>query len=383
MSTGECVYARRSVVAPLAALLLLSCGNWESSISRNGEPPIVRLSALRREAVDLLLDPEPRVVIGGLRADIADEFNHRNGLLRATVLSDSGLAVIDDFRVRIFSRTGEQLAAVGSPGAGPGEIGLLSQACRTRGDTVVAYDVTQRRISIVAAGVLVRQLPVVEIGALPRSGCFDDGTFILHRGDAVREGVQTGVAARLRTDGTIVNSLGEFPARTPASVVTLAAHGSHFWLADPRSARLTKYDTLGVARLVVELAETPEKMSPRDVEMSSPNSLKRGSPQSGAGLQSRSAEAPNWPFFDRVLAAGDDVLWIQDAVRDFRAPTTWVKVGTDGSVLGRLTINPVPGSTDIPEVVAFVDAGVWLLRRDQDGVATFGWFAIHAAPSPP
>jgi hypothetical protein len=332
-------------------------------------------SSARR--VDLL--PGPDIVLGGLQRDPSDEFNHRNGLLSGVGLSAGGFAVADGAKLRLFDERGRQRAVVGKHGGGPGEVDLLQHLCRTHGDTVVAFDRGLRRISVVSpSGQLVRQIPVALIGSLSEAGCFDDGTFLLYtltRGSA--GGPVVSVAQMRLDDPTPVrrSQLGVTIASDRAAVL---ASGQEIIVADPQSGVIHFLDEQGAPSWVLRLRERAESMSPSDAQRQMGDAPMKGSRPVGRRQSLEDRPPATWPFFAKVLVDnGTGTIWLQDAVRgDFRAPTSWVGIRRDGVVLSRLI---VAASAEAymgmpPTVVQFARSGVWLLRRDADGAASFAFF---------
>ena len=331
-------------------------------------------SSARR--VDLL--PGPDIVLGGLQRDPSDEFNHRNGLLSGVGLSAGGFAVADGAKLRLFDGRGRQRAVVGKQGRGPGEVDLFASLCRTRGDTVVAFDTGLRRISVVSpSGQLVRQIPVALIGRLPATGCFDNGTFLLYTLTRRSAGGPVVSVAQMRlADSTPVrrSQLGVAIASDRADVL---ASGQEIIVADPQSGVIHFLDEQGTLLRALRLRERAESMSPSDASRLTGAPM-RGSPPAGRRQLPGDGPPATWPFFAKVLVDnGTGTIWLQDAVRgDFRAPTSWVGIRRDGVVLSRLI---VAASAEAymgmpPTVVQFARSGVWLLRRDADGAASFAFF---------
>ena len=159
--------ARTPGVRALAAAMFLAGCIGEAIPSRGDLTPIVRMSEALDHGARLSYDSAALVVLGGLRADPEDEFNHRNGFLFGTELSDGSFAVIDEHRVRIIARDNTQRTVFGKSGRGPRESLGFSAVCATRGDTLVAYDIFLRRISVLTGkGELVRQFAVRDIDQL-------------------------------------------------------------------------------------------------------------------------------------------------------------------------------------------------------------------------
>lgn len=358
--------SRRSQAFVVATLACAACTGSDSDDARN----VVELSSeLAQVAVRYELAP-PTLIIGGLKDSAEDEFNHSNGFLSAAALSDGGLAVIDETRLRLFGPDGSARAVLGKRGRGPGEVGGFSFVCVTRGDTVVAYDYQLRRISVTGpGGDSLAQFSANGIGAMAAEACFSDGTFMLRRLDDAPGGALGGIVSRVNTLGEPVAELGSFPQLTPVLRITTAATGDHFWVADPRTRDIRRFDASGQANLTLRLRETLRALTPDEVAQRSPE----GAARSGAARTSPRVSSTEEvsPLYERVTFEGRDRLWIQLPQMDFREPSRWVRVDVSGTVHGMLELPGFTGGGMPPIIVQFLDRGVWLLHRDVDGAASF------------
>jgi hypothetical protein len=97
--------------------------------------------------------------VGGLDTNQDNEFNPRQGQMRAAVMSSGHFAVTDVNRIHIFDETGKRLRIVGRSGRGPEEFGNIVSICRARGDTLVVGDSPNGRVAILdSAGRFVRTI---------------------------------------------------------------------------------------------------------------------------------------------------------------------------------------------------------------------------------
>ncbi len=367
----------------LAAVLSCSCTDGsrrdDASDSSATTVPVRTVHAQARSSahrVDLRTTPD--VVLGGVQQDPADEFHHRNGLLTGVALFAGGFVVADAAKLRLFDGRGRQSAVVGRHGRGPGEIDLLSSLCPSRGDTVVAFDYGLRRISVVSpSGQLVRQIPVVMFGSLPTAGCFDDGTFLLYTLTRRSSGGPLVSLVQMRLDDATPVRRFQLGVTLTSDRAQVLANGQEILVADPQSRDIHFLDRYGAPSWLLRLREHAEPMSASDAQRQAPAVPMRGSPSAGRRQLPEEGPPASWPLFAKVLVdEGTGTIWLQDVVRDFRAPTSWVGIRRDGTVLSRLTLT---ASADDwmgmpPIVVQFAHSGVWLLRRDSDGAASFAFF---------
>lgn len=106
-----------------------------------------------------------------------------------------------------------RMGSVGRRGPGPWEFLTMASACRTRGDTIVAFDAGTRRLSVLAAdGRPSHMTDVAALGIVPMYACLGGGGGITVTPTADRD--NTSMLASLRTvqtDGTPQDSLGRVP----------------------------------------------------------------------------------------------------------------------------------------------------------------------------
>lgn len=93
------------------------------------------------------LTPEPMVAIGVLEGESPYELYRVTGAVR---LSDGRIVVATagTGELRFFDSTGTHLVSAGGEGGGPGEFRALGTLLRGPADTVVAYDMMERRLSL-------------------------------------------------------------------------------------------------------------------------------------------------------------------------------------------------------------------------------------------
>lgn len=328
--------------------------------------------------------------IGGLKEYDEDEFNHRSGFLTGVSFSDGGLAVIDWTKVRIFDAAGAQTAVVGRNGSGPGEFRGLMRLCRTRGDTLIAFDGNLRRITIFARnGFMIRQFET-PLNGFQNDGCFNDGTFTTQMvlrptGDEV----PLTAALHLDLNGKVFDSIGVFPSmsfRGVSQYASLVVRGPSLYISDPRKNEVRRFDATGKLTGIIRMADKPRAMTADEATrwLGGPVAA-AGSAGSAAPTATPAAGAATWPFYRGILVDSDQRLWVRDFPADDSAPERWTAYDSAGLVIGALDLprgpvrtmmNPQTRQSEtIPGMPPmFIDARgneIILLERDSDGAAHF------------
>ncbi|MBX3097792.1 MAG: hypothetical protein KF812_13135 [Fimbriimonadaceae bacterium] len=357
-------------VAAVSVVAFSGCNN-ELPKSPPGvvDPSGIDLQNELRNAPVVRLDDAPAITLGGLTDDPATEFNHSNGFLGGVPVGIGAFVVIDQDKIRVLGNDSKQLAQVGRSGRGPGEMGGLSHVCTTRGDTIVAYDYQQRRVSIVSpGGSLVKQIDVATIGQLPANGCLGDGTFLL----TPFVGAENSAISIISTEGKRVGSIRYAFNENPIAIVSVFSHGDQIWLADPASRELLAFNANGRVVSTLRLRERRLKMTDAEAAMNSPSgSARAGSqPRKDVGKMKLTKEVSYWPLYQNAMSGGPDRIWLQKVVKDGFDPVVWYAITTEGNVIGQIKLH-FDGDLIPPIVQQFVGDSVWLLRRNADGTATF------------
>lgn len=319
------------------------------------------------------LGARPNFDVGGLESDPDVEFNHRQGYLRETFLSDGRFAVIDVVRVHFFDATGKRLKIFGREGAGPEEFRYLTSICRTRGDTLVLEDGQNRRVAIMDGnGNFVRTIPQRDLGRPPFDGCFDDGTLLLERTVGPAEARQNRLT-RLRLDGSVVDTLGVFPSGfdiVTQSETTVLAAGARFYYGNPATSEVRVYDRDGRLRRIVRSDDPRERISDADVERKLASSIPTNvSPAERKARMDQMRAVPHsstWPAYRGVEVGSDGRLWIEDYQRTHPSPDRWTAFDSTGRLIARLVIPPPVQRVPPFQVIAFGRDGILVRRWDDD-----------------
>jgi hypothetical protein len=380
-----------STVAMLTGLVTIACGG-ESAGGRfkrytvNGVAMIENPARIGAPATFRLADSVTRD-IGGLKEREEDEFNHRNGFLTGVVLASGGLAVIDWTKVRLFDSAGEATAVVGREGRGPGEFVGLTQICRLPGDTVLVYDQNRRLTMISPTGAIVRQSNAPDVSLLG-DGCFDDGTIVTQAFERTTNAiVRETHAIRRRDDGTIVDTIGVFPALSFSGVgqyMRLHPHGRFLYVSDPRKNEVRRFRQDGTLDQVVRMADKARSID-ADAGQRWLGGAVAAAGSSDASPSVRETGELTWPFYRGLKIDGTGRLWVRDFPAGDDAPDRWTVYDSSGVFVGSLDVprgprraipNPPPGAPAtmqgaVPEFVDAFGDFIILLERDADGAAHF------------
>ena len=146
MSSRMSPPARASL--PLVVLVAWACSEPDATRSASGSgPSVVAYSAFPPpEAARWALSGEPELSVGVVDGDPEYQFS---GIV-AVVPFRGGLLVADggSGEIRAFDAQGAHMATVGGSGEGPGEFAQLRRLDVVRGDTILAWDLRTRRVTL-------------------------------------------------------------------------------------------------------------------------------------------------------------------------------------------------------------------------------------------
>lgn len=326
------------------------------------------------------IDAEPMLRLGVASGDPAQEFNRIRGAVR---FSDGGLAVADggSQEIRYFEADGTFALTTGGPGEGPGEFEFLWYVTRAGRDTVVAWDIRSRRLSLFARdGSLVGE--VVADGFLRANdfvGRFADGTYLFsgaigQTGEAtgVRRSTAyyitmgaNGVAADtvaikphsesyyFRQDRGMLVSLTGLPfGRTSFAVVADSA----FYVASSDRFEIDRKASDG--RLLRRIRYPPgdRPLTDEDAESLAGLVLARTDLTAGGrpNIEMLFREVPlppRQPAFSAFVADLAGNLWVADWISELAPPSDadrdWYVFAPDGRLLGNL---PIPSALTVHEI---------------------------------
>ncbi|HEX6644351.1 MAG TPA: hypothetical protein VF037_06730 [Gemmatimonadales bacterium] len=296
------------------------------------------------------------------------------GEITGIVRTPSGAIAVADGRsqiIRVFAPDGRLVRSVGRRGSGSGEFQALAWL-GADGDSLLAYDLVTRRITLFGAAGRVRTTQLQSQGptlTMPL-GRLDDGTWLVVAGGptfpfAGKEGAARTDSARLLRfggDGAIRDTLariewGEtfgvaigsgdnrFVAPMPRPFGRRASAvftGSDIVVGEGSDYSVRIYDPDGTLRRIVRRPRTPTPVTPEAVAA---YRATVGLPAGSRGLQARvdsalvgaldSAPFPAvMPAYERVLADADGHIWVLEYSVRRDQPRRWSVFTREGRWLG-------------------------------------------------
>ena len=376
---------------PALALLLAACtADAPSSAVTRDSAGVAIVENLGPAAESWSLTPEPALVIG---ADPDDSLQSLYDVGGVTRLADGRIVLTDGGtrQVRVYSAAGDFLTAVGRNGEGPGEFRSLSRPYRLAGDSLLIYDFSLRRLSVLdplfrfARDFRLQQIPDGEpvSPVLVIAG----GEILAGPGFSFGSGTATGSYRgdigylRFRMDGAFIDSVGRFPGAEHfvfnegenAIALTLpfqprpriAATADGFVFGDAGSFEIGRYSRDGRVLSIVRMAD---RVAPFTAARKQ---------QFREGVVAGSPEDQR-PFFERLLAAipmpdvlpahsnlvvdalGD--LWVRDFAWEDQETVEWTVFDAVGSLLATAAM---PARFEVQEIGPDWVLGVW---RDELGI---------------
>ena len=331
---------------------------------------------------------EPRVDIGVLEGAEPYQLSQVSGAVR---LSDGRIVVANggSDELRYFDSAGAFLTSAGRKGSGPGEFEMLGSLFALPGDTVAAYDVRLRRISLFAPdGAFARSLTITfPAGAPSPIGQFRDGSWLCNRGFVF---FPSGTETQLIRDtvpllvfeptGALRDSIGRFPgpelyivgqgrSRRGGSLpfgtnTAAAAAGDRFYAGHTARYEITRYTQSGTPEEIVRLAWTPIPITGDDLARYKAERLAHVSAGSRESFERAYRDMPfpsTFPAFVSLEVDASGNLWVLAASRPGDDRRRWTVFSPDGVALG---VVETPPGLSVREVGRDYVLGTW--RDDLD-----------------
>lgn len=232
----------------------------------------------------------PELTLGGLDAAPEYEFFNVAGAVR---LSDGRLVVANagSYELRFYTASGTYQTHAGRQGGGPGEFERISWIQRHGGDSLVAYDSRQHRLSIFdSVGSFARSITPIATGGptFPSFiGMFEDGSLLASGRRCFGAGDVTGVDRteiplfRYHPDRDATDSLGahagsEYYLQRRGSGGTVSsllfggrtevrAARDHYYVATTDTYEVQRYSTSGILQTIVRKRHTNLPVTDEDV----------------------------------------------------------------------------------------------------------------------
>jgi hypothetical protein len=283
-----------------------------------------------------------------------------------------GFAIADGYRLLFVDSSHHIVKRVGQKGRGPGEFDGVAALCVTRGDTVVAVD---ERLTVVdAKGAVVRQFSPQPAHPALEAGCFEDATYLAirtpHR-DSLRyerydlHGKLRNVVATVQTN---IEKGGFEIMAGPVSFVS----GQHVYLADPWSPNVLMYDANGTLDRIYRLSDAPvpRKSTGTYTPFVAP---KLGN--TNPAFRPMPAKTDSWPYHAAIRVGTNGELWLRDyppvASLTKATAVAWTGYESNGTPIGRLTVDSVASAEERVKVVGFGSGTVIVRYESEQGPAEY------------
>jgi hypothetical protein len=348
-----------------------------------GEPEDPFRAQLRHLRPVLLAETRPFLRLGGLTGTHAEEFDSRNPWLSSIELSNGTIVVMDLARLLYFKPDGSLLRVAGRHGRGPGEFLQAQSICALRGDTIIATDLVDGRISLWDKdGHHIRTF--ARPGPPVRYGCHPRGYVIV--GEPAGHGKLSDTADTfinyklVRPSGDLVTPLGRHPAPIPGadSPVPFLLHtGERLIVGNGRRYEIRVYDARARLRQVTRLLRDREPITDAQWKERIARAIPRRASESDAKLiRGRlSLQKPvRYPAFTEMRLDPHGMLWVSD----FASDQGWTVFDSSGLIAGRFDVAALAGSQG--GLAGFGRDFITIRSRDDDGALRLDFHRIRPVP---
>ncbi len=316
----------------------------------------------------------PVAVIGGIRDDPADELNERVSYPSAVRLSTDRVLVPNGTDLRIYSNAGKLIRTMGRAGAGPGEFRELQGACLFGGDSILVWDVGNRRVSVwTPDGRLAREYP--------SGGAFVHGGSCLANGSVVADGphvpsdrddVPLTDYLILSPTGVASAHLGALPATMYGGIMReakVAIRAGRVYFGDEITFGARVFDRAGHQ---IGIIRTDDRLLPvTDASLNAHPMMCTPDRRTGE-CTPVPTRATTWPAYYDMHVDGAGRLWEKLNAGDDSA---WVAFDSTGRLIGTLVLPP-PAKDAHPRVVGFGNDEVVIADLDPDGARRIRFFRL-------
>ncbi|HET9066290.1 MAG TPA: hypothetical protein VFN22_10775 [Gemmatimonadales bacterium] len=321
-----------------------------------------------------------------------DEFSSRVGRLPPATFSDGTVALSDEASILLFDRTGRFLRRVGRRGGGPGEFGGqgIDGLCVVRGDTLVAFSGTDRRVTAFRRdGKVLGTWPYPDSLRAGSTGCFRDGTAVFRSTSIAGLGTDHPVAA-----GFVGHFSGRHGTRPIGPLPMLSSLGGvreAFVLPYTNGTTLTaRASDFGFSVLpsrpgAAHLFRSPDQPLPYTSEDHAAF-IRNSIPASATGKQREMFEAamrnqPSpkaWPAISSVrVDAASGAVWLRLYARD-RLAQDWVVVSPASRRVVKVMM-PDAAQTGKWRLLAVNGTSLTVEWLDADDIPHVGLFRVRPA----
>lgn len=356
-------------VGAFSILFIVGCRGEE--VGSAASSSMVRDSAGIRIVENVAPDPtsrlgwrvseEPLLSIGESSGDPAAELFRVEDALR---LDDGRILVANGgtSEVRVFDRSGVHLATWGGEGEGPGEFTGLTDLSPWPGDSVMAWDFSQNRLTVFdLSGKVVRTQRLTQgeaLGAGRFEGLLPDRSLVTASLLRFDPGESTsGLVRRSREfvrvdrDGVRMNSLGrhqdeEYYVR--ADVGAILRHPfrrsvhSVVWdrlivISPSDDYEIRAYEPSGALNLIVRRDHANRAVTQADVDAWVAERLAAADPEARPTMERVMAGLPpveSFPAFSELIVDDAGDLWVREYKRPGDERSVWTVFASDGRMRG-------------------------------------------------
>ena len=397
------------LILALSALVAGGCGgaakDFATRSDSSGVAVVTSHAPKWGETARWIVDAEPILRLGVANGDAPREFSRIRGVGRLA----NGTIVVGDGasqEIRYFDSKGTPVLSVGGAGNGPGKFGLLWKV-QTQGDSVVAWDGRNRRVTVFDSWGLVLHESHIELpfmGGLEWIGVFPDGNFLLTQSASLNAEEPEGLHRRsqpvmlLAPGSSTLDTVTTLPSiefdvvwstanearsafEVPFARTSTAAVGIKFFYAASNDRfEIRKYDRNGQLSGVIRYPGAERAIDSREVSELEAAVLRDidPSPSRRLGIERLFREVPRpsaRPAFGDLLVDNEGYLWVAEWQSGFtpayRAPASWWVFDLDGNLLGAVDM---PTGFRPKQIGAGFVLGV---AQDELGVERVEMYGLH------
>ena len=390
----------RRCLAWFGFLLLVACADD----TPRGGTAIVRDSAGVRiverpadySAPTWQLSEAPLLDMGAVSGDSSTLLYQVEGAHR---LSDGRIVVANrsTHELRYYDDTGNYLYSAGRKGQGPGEFEYIAWTASCRADSVFAYDIGTRRLSVFdGQGKFARSVMLQLPGGVTPYGaatCAPDGTFLFAGWPVFSR--DPGPSRPLRplaliaSDGTALTSFGEFPGGERYTYVSdgrvtgsgprpLGRETFHvlgdgrFYLATSDEYEIRVYSVTGELQMLIRGSGPDLAITESHINRFVSDQLSRTTTDNQRRSwerQYRNMGFPKtFPAYSRLLLDKLGNLWVQGYLRPGESQPAWNVFGSEGMQIAEVS---TPPGLHVYEIGANYVLGKWQDELDIEHVQLY------------
>jgi hypothetical protein len=308
-------------------------------------------------------------------------------------LRGARLLFLDGTRALIATRSGRLVQTVGGAGGGPGEYRALAGACVVTNDSILLFDATLQRVSVLDASArYARSIDVSRLGAMYPNACFADGRVVLAATEVTSD---RRLELALRIIDPTGGVLGTLPRQSPGpSLPELFRGRTSVFVSTDRivvalggRGTITEFRTDGTATRVLSLESLAFPLQDsewwRGLESMLPVRDDASRRRAARDRFGHLTPPRSWPAFERVLSDGAGGLWVELSHTGSSRPEDWLHFDANWQLVKRVRLGPRGRSPRA--VLAFDAASLFVREFDEDGfvVVTHRRFVSRAADATP